>query len=247
MSQVEERTGVYRVRLEQFEGPLDLLLHLIERSKLDIHQIRVSQITGEYLEYMRQIDRVEVERASLFLTMAATLVEIKSRALLPKPPKPDDDDEEDPEQALLRRLEDYKRFKALSQQLQQLEQEQLDTFGKLPEEMPPPRAELDLKGADVFTLLDALLKVLERVAQPAASPAAGEIRRETFTVPERMGYLMRRMRRADGLVRFEALFEPCASRDEVVTTFLALLELMKLGRCRAGQRDTFGSITLVLQ
>ena len=149
-------------------------------------------------------------------------MEIKSRALLPKPPKPEDDDEEDPEQALLRRLEDYKRFKALSQQLQQLEQEQLDTFGNCPRKWPP-RAEVGSEGGRVHPA--------RRAAQGAPSgsatrglPAAGEIRRETFYRARALGYLMRRMRRADGPVRFEALFEPCASRDEVVTTFLALLE-----------------------
>ena len=132
---------MYYVSLKQFEGPLDLLLHLITRAKVDIKDIFVSEITEQYLASMGSVDELDMDTASEFLTMAATLLEIKSRALLPRPPEPAEDGEETPEQTLIRRLEEYKLYKESAGRMKEFEQAAMQVFSKLPEEYPlPPQA-----------------------------------------------------------------------------------------------------------
>ena len=133
----------YRVHIRQFDGPLDLLLHLIGRAEIDIADIFVSEITQQYLSYMDQLDEVDMDTASDFLAMAATLLYIKSRHLLPRPPREEAEDaQEDPEQALIRQLREYKAFKEAGGELQALLQSARDSFTRLPEDvpLPPPRA-----------------------------------------------------------------------------------------------------------
>lgn len=129
---------MYYVSLKQFEGPLDLLLHLITRAKVDIKDIFVSEITEQYLASMGSVDELDMDTASEFLTMAATLLEIKSRALLPRPPEPAEDGEETPEQTLIRRLEEYKLYKESAGRMKEFEQAAMQVFSKLPEEYPLP-------------------------------------------------------------------------------------------------------------
>ena len=123
---------MYYVSLKQFEGPLDLLLHLITRAKVDIKDIFVSEITEQYLASMGSVDELDMDTASEFLTMAATLLEIKSRALLPRPPEPAEDGEETPEQTLIRRLEEYKLYKESAGRMKEFEQAAMQVFSKLP-------------------------------------------------------------------------------------------------------------------
>ena len=129
----------YIVSLKDFDGPLDLLLTLISNAKIDIHDIFVSQITEQYLETMKLVDELDMDSASEFLQMAATLLEIKSRAMLPKPPKPEDPNELSPEEALIKQLEEYAQFKEVSARMHQLEEEARALLTKLPEETPYPR------------------------------------------------------------------------------------------------------------
>ena len=128
----------YIVSLKQFDGPLDLLLTLISTAKIDIQDIFVSEITEQYLESMRLIDELDMDTASEFLQMAATLLEIKSRAMLPKPPKPEDPNELSPEEALIRQLTEYKLFKEASEKMHVLEEEARALLTKMPEEYPLP-------------------------------------------------------------------------------------------------------------
>ena len=137
---------MYYVSLKQFEGPLDLLLHLITRAKVDIKDIFVSEITEQYLASMGSVDELDMDTASEFLTMAATLLEIKSRALLPRPPEPAEDGEETPEQTLIRRLEEYKLYKESAGRMKEFEQAAMQVFSKLPEEYPLPPQETELVG-----------------------------------------------------------------------------------------------------
>ena len=127
----------YIVSLKEFDGPLDLLLTLISNAKIDIQDIFVSQITEQYLETMSLVDELDMDSASEFLQMAATLLEIKSRAMLPKPPKPEDPDELSPEEALIKQLEEYRQFKEVSARMHQLEEEARALLTKLPEEFRP--------------------------------------------------------------------------------------------------------------
>lgn len=137
---------MYYVSLKQFEGPLDLLLHLITRAKVDIKDIFVSEITEQYLASMGSVDELDMDTASEFLTMAATLLEIKSRALLPRPPEPTEDGEETPEQTLIRRLEEYKLYKESAGRMKEFEQAAMQVFSKLPEEYPLPPQPVELTG-----------------------------------------------------------------------------------------------------
>ena len=234
----------YIVSLKEFDGPLDLLLTLISNAKIDIQDIFVSQITEQYLESMALVDELDMDSASEFLQMAATLLEIKSRAMLPKPPKPEDPDELTPEQALIRQLEEYRQFKEVSARMHQLEEEARALLTKLPEEYPLPPPNIEITGLTLERLIRAYQKVLERAerAEQADRMASREIRRDSFTVAGCMARISRIVHR--GACRFSGLFEADYTRQEVVTMFLALLELIKLNRLRVSQDAAYDEITL---
>lgn len=232
----------YHVRLKEFEGPLDLLLHLIARAKVDIRDIFVSEITEQYLASMEDIHSLDMDTASEFLAMAATLLEIKSRALLPKPPKVEEG-EETPEQALIRRLAEYAALKEGVGRMQQFEQAAARMFAKLPEEIPLPPPVFELPNLTLEGLMAAFQRVLARVAeQPERGQAVRELQRDTLTVQACMFTISARMRA--GPCRFESLFSEQPTRDEVVTLFMAVLELLRLGRLHIEQDGIFGQIVL---
>lgn len=235
----------YIVSLKQFDGPLDLLLTLITNAKIDIHDIFVSQITEQYLATMALVDELDMDSASEFLQMAATLLEIKSRAMLPKPPKPEDPDELSPEEALIRQLEEYRQFKEVSARMHQLEEEARALLTKLPEEYPLPPPNIEITGLTLDKLIRAYLRVLERAerAEAADRMASREIRRDTFTVSGCMARISRMVRRGRGC-RFSQLFGEDTTRQEVVTMFLALLEMIKLNRLRVRQDAAYEDIFL---
>ena len=234
----------YIVSLKQFDGPLDLLLTLISNAKIDIQDIFVSQITEQYLETMALVDELDMDSAREFLQMAATLLEIKSRAMLPKPPKPEDPDELTPEQALIKQLEEYRQFKEVSARMHQLEEEARALLTKLPEEYPLPPPNIEITGLTLEKLIKAYRRVLERAerAEAADRMASREIRRDTFTVSGCMTRIGRMVRK--GGCRFSQLFGEDFTRQEVVTMFLALLEMIKLNRLVVSQRAAYEDIYL---
>ena len=234
----------YIVSLKEFDGPLDLLLTLISNAKIDIQDIFVSQITEQYLETMSLVDELDMDSASEFLQMAATLLEIKSRAMLPKPPKPEDPDELTPEEALIKQLEEYRQFKEVSARMHQLEEEARALLTKLPEEYPLPPPNIEITGLTLDKLIKAYQRVLERASRGETDDrmASREIRRDTYTVAGCMARISRRIRR--GNCRFSELFEEDYTRQEVVTMFMALLELIKLNRLHVAQEDAYGEIIL---
>jgi len=232
------------VSLNQFDGPLDLLLTLISEAKIDIHDIFVSEITEQYLEAMRLVDELDMDSASEFLQMAATLLEIKSRAMLPKPPKPETEDELSPEEALIKQLTEYKQFKEASQRMHTLEEEARALMTKLPEEYPLPPPTVEITGLTLDKLMRAFQRVLARAeARDRADQMAGrEIRRDRFTVSGCMTQIARRIRR--GRCRFTDLFDQDMSRAEVITMFMALLEMARLSRVHVEQNAAYGDIFL---
>jgi len=234
----------YIVTLKQFDGPLDLLLTLISNAKVDIQDIFVSEITEQYLESMKLVDELDMDSASEFLQMAATLLEIKSRAMLPKPPKPENEDELSPEEALIKQLTEYKQFKELSARMHQLEQEARLLMTKLPEEYPLPPPNIEITGLTLEKLFKAYQKVLARAerAEQAELMASREIRRDTFTVSGCMARISRKLR--GGTFRFSELFQDASSKQEVVTMFMALLELIKLNRIHVKQDNAYDEIFL---
>ena len=235
-------------QLKDFDGPLDLLLHLITKAQVDIKDIFVSEITDQYIESVRNAPDLDMDDATDFLVMAATLLEIKSRAMLPKPPAPPED-EVDPEIELIRRLEEYKRFRETAAAMQQFEKAAQNIFTKLPEEYPLPPQETELVGLTLQGLTEAFLRIWAR--KPAAEEsgevnhyAPRDIRRDEHTVQECMLTLLKGIRRK-GRMRFDEAFSDAPTREEVVTLFLALLELLKLGEMHLEQESNYGDILLL--
>jgi len=242
----------YQVRLSQFEGPLDLLLHLIARAKVDICDIFVSEITEQYLasiEGLRSedpdaMDAIDMDTASEFLTMAAMLLEIKSRALLPRLPDPGEEGEESPEQALIRRLHEYRAIKEGAREMQGIERAAMAVFSKLPEEYPLPPPSYQLDKLTMEGLVGAFYRLMRRVAEPEETAfVMRSITREPYSIQECVFRISSRVRR--GPVLFVHLFSDRPTRDEVVTLFMALLELLRLGKVRIEQSEVFGDIRLM--
>ena len=230
------------IHLKQFDGPLDLLLHLVDKAKIDLRDIFVSEITDQYLSIVRDAEDFDMEEASEFLTMAALLLEIKSRRLLPR--KEEETEEEDPEAVLLARLAEYKQFKESTRSMYEFETAARAAFGKLPEEYPLPPPTVELTGLTLQALWSALLRVQERKKQSKSqeTPMAPirSIPREFYSVEECIGLIENRLK--EGAVRFETLFSPCPGKEEIVTLFSALLEVLKLGEAHVVQNKVFEEI-----
>ena len=211
-------------RLKDFDGPLDLLLHLISKAQVDIKDIFVSEITEQYITAVSNAPDLDMEEATDFLVMAATLLEIKSRAMLPKPPEPADGI--DPEQELIQRLEEYKRIRESVDTMKAFEDAAKRLFTKLPDEFPLPPQETELVGLTLEGLTEALKRILARVPE---EPQQGRhfdprnIHRDEHTVQGCMLGLLKTLKRSGGRMRFEDAFSEAPTREEVVTQFLALL------------------------
>lgn len=234
-------------KLKDFDGPLDLLLTLIGKAQIDIKDIFVSEITDQYLEIVRNAPDLDMDEASDFLLMAATLLEIKSRALLPRKEK--NEEETDPETELIRRLEEYKRFRETAESMKEFEDAAKRVFTKLPEEYPLPPAEVELTGLTLQGLQEAFLRIWQRRPQMDDDPesnhyAPRNIRRDSHTVQDCMLNLMYAIKKKKK-IRFEEAFSDAPTREEVVTYFLAVLELLKLGRLRIRQLGVYGEIELL--
>jgi segregation and condensation protein A len=233
----------YKVKLEIFEGPLDLLLYLIKRDELDIYEISLERITRQYLEYLQAFKELNIDVAGEFVVMAANLIYLKSRSLLPADQQPPEEDaeEDDPRWDLIRQLIEYKKFKEAAAQLQvrQLEREQIfvrEALGFDENAIAP----LPLGEVGIFQLINAFQNVIKRVE---AREDLREIFGEHFTVSEKIEWILQRV--GDGVpLRFSELFASLASRVEIVVTFLALLELIRLHQVRASQPNPFEEIEI---
>ena len=233
----------YHVKLEIFEGPMDLLLHLIKKHELDIYDIPVSLITQQYLEYIDLMKSLDMEIAGEFLVMAATLTHIKSKMLLPPPENPEEDEDgSDPRAELVRRLLEYKRFKDAAQSLEDQEALMSRVFTRAPDaapEAPPDENEPLLFDFHLFDLLASLKDVLNRVPE-----GAFEINAETVSITEKISHILARLESVQSLL-FAELFEGDVSRAQVIATFLALLELMKTRVVKAVQVEQYGAIRIL--
>jgi segregation and condensation protein A len=233
----------YKVKLEIFEGPLDLLLYLIKRDEIDIYDISIERITRQYLEYLQAFKELRIDIAGEFVVMAANLIYLKSRSLLPldQQPPEEDADEDDPRWDLIRQLIEYKKFKEAATQLHDraLEQERIFTrdgeSGVLASDAPLP-----LHEVGIFQLIHAFQEVIKRVE---AREDLGEIFAERFSVSDKIEKILERVGNGTS-VRFSELFSQIASRVEIVVTFLALLELIRLNQVRALQRKMFDEIEI---
>ncbi|PWH13664.1 MAG: hypothetical protein DDG60_09865 [Anaerolineae bacterium] len=231
------QTGKYLVQTPIYEGPLDLLLQLIERAELDITALSLAMVTDQYLQHIRQMQEARAEEISAFLVIAAKLIQIKSEALLPRPPAREAG-EEDPAENLARQLRIYKRFKEVATLLEQREAQGLRTYLRL---APPPKMEgrLDLSGLTLTDLLEAAESSLAREKEKQALGTV--IAPPKVTIRQKIAYIAEQLR-TKRTTRFNELVEHGNSRLEVVVTFLALLELVKRYRVAARQEALFGEI-----
>ena len=233
----------YKVKLEVFEGPLDLLLFLIKRDEIDIYDISIERITRQYLEYIQAFKELNIELAGEFMVMAANLIYMKSRSLLPVDQQPPDEEaeEDDPRWELIRQLIEYRKFKEVAADLQVREVEQQQRFARLGNgQTDLAAAPIRLGEVGIFQLINAFQNVIKRIE---ARQDLQEIFDDQYTVSEKIDLILRRI--ADGgRLQFSALFQNVSSRVEVVVTFLALLELIRLKQVRAIQSDPLGEIEI---
>lgn len=236
-------------KLETFEGPLDLLLHLIDQAEVDIYDIPIKTITGQYMEYLSMMQELELEVTSEFLVMAATLLSIKSKMLLPKPPVVELDwdgfeEEEDPRAELIQKLIEYRKYKGIADHLKDKELERSLIYTREPEDLTPyiPDVHVNpVEGLHVADLVWAFKKALRKMADRTR---VSKIRRDEISVKDRIREIMEQLDFRKGKVLFSKLLETGCSREELVVTFLALLELMKMKAILCYQHKLFDDIVI---
>ena len=241
------------VKLESFEGPLDLLLHLIDKNKVNIYDIPIALITEQYMEYLAAMQEERLENLSEFLVMAATLLDIKARMLLPKPEPEGEEEEGDPRAELVARLLEYRKYKQLSGELRE-RQEGSERYyyreKQLPREVEKYRPPVDLDklldGLDVEKLNRICQEILQRNAslEDPVRSHFGEIEREAVKIGDRLDYVRERVVRKKGRHSFRSLLGQAASRLEIVVTFIAILELIKQGEIRLTEDSTRDDFSL---
>lgn len=236
---IEDEIG-YKVRLDNFEGPLDLLLHLIRDAKMDIAEVRLSEITDQYLRYIEQVDELDMEKASEFIEMAATLLEIKSKKLLPRLDESLPDEESD-EQKLIRQLEAYKLFKEASERLREVEN--TDIMYKKPEPNAN-KCKIVLKDMALDELLDVFANLLHKIREESKDIRPKEVAKDRFTVAEKIASIKDAVL-IKKKVSFSELIDKKITRSEVINIFLAILELLKLQTISIVQSGAFGEIEIV--
>ena len=237
-SRLEEKTG-YTFRLEGFEGPLDLLLHLIQKNELDIFNIPIALITEQYLEYLQLMKVLNLDVAGEYLLMASTLLHIKSRMLLPRSSEEEEKEEEDPRAELVRRLLEYQKYKGAAGELEKRPLLDRDVFIRLtPTESQEPEEERI--EVNLFELLEAFQDVLKRVKPEAVH----EVNLEHLSVEDKILEILALLESENRSMAFHRLFPEQASRRVVVVTLLAILELVKMKRIRIFQIAPFETIRI---
>lgn len=240
-------------KLETFEGPLDLLLHLIDKAEIDIQDIPISEITEQYMDYLQSMKELELDVTSEFLVMAATLLSIKSKLLLPKPPEIEledfeyfEDEDYDPRAELVQRLIEYRKYKSIALRLLDMESERSLIFSKEPEDLSafvPETVDHTVKGLHMSDLIAAFRKALGKASKRSSY---ARITRDEISVKDRIRQVTDVLR--DGgqgnRLRFSALLDQEMSRHEIVVTFLAILELMKMKAIFCYQEKLFDDIVM---
>ncbi len=235
-----ENSSAYKIKLENFEGPLDLLLYLIKDSKVEIEDIKLAEVTDQYLEYMEDLDSIDMEKAAEFIDIAATLLEIKSKHLLPQE-NVEIPDEQDDEKLLLMRLKEYKLFKEAGEKLKL--QENVNRLYKMPDEKVND-FRIILKQMNVENLVNAFAKMLSRASLETAIEETKTIERDRWTVEEKEFEIKTLITQKDSL-KFSDIVGDDFTRGEIITTFMALLELLKRQQICVSQDEQFGEILIL--
>jgi segregation and condensation protein A len=227
---------LHAVKLEIFEGPLDLLLYLIKKDEINIYDIPIARIAEEYLAYLYLMKTLDLEIAGEYLVVAATLIRIKSSMLLPR--NPDLADEEDPREELVRALLEYRKYKEVSLQLRMREDDLRGTYGR--SELVAPAALTKSEFVNPYTLFD-LMRAFKNVLDRVQEDVYCEVAVDRVTVQDRMAYVESLLETSTGL-RFVDLFADNSTRTIIVLTFVALLELLRLGKIGLSQNEPFSEI-----
>ena len=235
----------FRIQFKVFEGPMDLLLFLVKKQEVDICEVNLTGLATQFIEYVELMKQLDLDQAGEFIVMASTMMYIKSRELLPVSEQvgdDDDGDDGDPRWDLIRRLVEFKRFKDASDDLQRLEIEREKVYTRRPGSIPiDPLPMGNRLEASILDLVGAVNELLQRVAGREA--AKGEIVEDRWSISEKIVAIRERLGRVNQL-KFSGLFDGVRSRGEVVATFLALLELIRLKQLMATQDDLFGEIEM---
>jgi segregation and condensation protein A len=238
---IPESINSIHFKLPVFEGPLELLLHLIKENKIDIYDIPIFEITHQYLGYIELMKELNLEIAGEFLVMAASLIHIKSRMLLPPDEEEKEEPAEDPRAELVKRLLEYQAYKETSTHLRNRE----DIWKNIFKRGVPDKKDFEFEPdpmlfeANVFDLISAFKKLLEKAPEQVI-----EITRESLTVADRINFIIERLEKEDG-IRFENLFAKEYTKLTLIVTFLALLEIIRLGLVKIYQENAFGSIWIL--
>ncbi|MEV5028452.1 segregation and condensation protein A [Paenibacillus sp. LPE1-1-1.1] len=236
-------------KLDSFEGPLDLLLHLIDKAEIDIHEVSISEITIQYMDYLHAMKELELEVTSEFLVMAATLLAIKSKQLLPKPPVFEDDYEDwpddglDPRDELIQKLVEYRKFKQIAEQLREKEVERSLVYSREPEDMTPFMKEEKVNPVEGVHLSDLILAFQKALRRAARRNVVSTVQRDEISVKDRIRDIVDVLKQFE-TVRFSRLIRENMDRHEIVVTFLAILELMKMKHITCFQHQLFDDIVI---
>jgi len=239
-------------KLQAFEGPLDLLLHLIDKNKVDIYDIPIVEITDQYMDYIRQMKEDNLDIMSEFLLMAATLLDIKSRMLLPKQEIEEDQEAEDPRAELVQQLLEYKMYKFMSYELRDRQMDAVKIFYKeptLPEEVLAYRQPVDLEDLmseltlnKLNEIFNSVLKRQDNRVDPIRS-SFGKIKKEEVSMEQKMDFIIE-FAKSNKSFSFKKLLESCHSKTEIIVSFLCILEMMKAGQIFITQEYTFDDIKI---
>jgi segregation and condensation protein A len=230
----------YKIHLEIYDGPLDLLLDLIKKQEIDIHDIPIAKITGQYLEYLHKLEQLDMDISADFIYMAATLIYIKSKMLLPPDPLAGPEEQEDPRADLVHRLVEHEKFKSAAQLLHQRQQIE-DHVWSIPDRSLYEGGEVE--GEMVVSVVD-LVRVFQQVLERRKEVVKIELRHEQFTVAQMMDMLRQQLLAAEDGVDLVSFFESCPSRHAMIVALLAVLELARLQAIVLVQQQTFGEIRL---
>ncbi len=227
-------SSTYTISLPQFQGPFDLLLFFIERDELDIHDIPISKITDDFLGYIRQMEALNIDLASEFILVAATLMRIKARMIIPRKPVDEEGNELDPREELVRRLLEYKRYKSVLDDMRKLEQQRASQTarGNAARELrslaEDALADAELESLTLYKLMKAFERVMQRL-EDQKKRAVHKVYTYPYTIQDQQIYLLSKVRPGER-THFDSVFEECKDRVQAIVTFLALLELLNMQR-----------------
>lgn len=242
-------TSTYTIRIEQFEGPFDLLLFFIERDELDIYDIPIATITNDFLDYLHQMEQLNIDLASEFILVAATLCRIKAKMLLPRKAVDEEGNEIDPREELVQRLLEYKRYKSVLDDMRKMEAERgkRNSRGSVSRELRQiankALVDAELESLTLFRLLKSFERVMERF-ENANPGSVHRIVQYSYTIEEQQSYIYTRVRNGQE-ASFKDLFGHCENRIHAIVMFLALLELINLQRIDITQGEGFNNFYIV--